>query len=177
MRSEEYFTNERKTPMFTFRHPNDGRLLNGRGAEGRSRATSRASRLGTYLLRRLGAGGSLLLLLSLFTLVSVGPALAAAGQVTEFLLPQSCAVPCNPAFLMVRGSDGNLWFSTQFPSGLGRITPTGQVSLFTDPNNNQALATIAGTNMTVGPYGNVWFLESTGDIHGLVERIGRIPPD
>lgn len=126
-----------------------------------------------HWLRRLGAGGIFLLLLSLFTLVSVGPALAAAGQITEFPLP-GCTAPCNPAFLMVRGSDGNLWFSTQFPSGLGRITPTGQVSVFPEPNANQPDAIIAGTNLTVGSDGNVWFLESTGDVHDQVFSIGRI---
>jgi streptogramin lyase len=96
------------------------------------------------------------------------------GQVTEFPMPASCVGACGPAGLMVRGSDGNLWFSTQFPSGLGRITPTGQVSLFPEPNANQALAMIAGTNLTVGSDGNVWFLESTGDVHDQVFRIGRI---
>jgi len=159
--------------MFKIRHSKDKRLLDGYGAEVGSHDSVRISLFGTRWLRRLGAGGSLLLLLSIFTLVGVSPALAAAGQVTEFPLP-GCAAPCDPGFLMVRGSDGNLWFSTQFPSGLGRITPTGQASLFTDPNANQLDSMIAGTNLTVGSDGNVWFLESTGDIHGLVSSIGRI---
>jgi hypothetical protein len=116
--------------MSTFRYSDDDQSLAGYGTDVRSRNTIRISRPGTHWLRRLGAGGSLLLLLSLFTLVRVVPALAAAGQITEFPL-LGCVAPCDPAGLMVRGSDGNLWFSTASPSGLGRITPTGQASLFT----------------------------------------------
>ena len=131
----------------------------------------------THRFRRLGVGGFFLLLLSLFSLVGITPAIAAAGQVTEFPLPASCPAPCNPASLMVRGSDGNLWFSTQFPTGLGRITPTGQVSLFTDPNN-QSVSAIIGQNLVLGPDGNVWFLEGSGQAEATFaqEHIGRITP-
>lgn len=100
--------------------------------------------------------------------------ITSTGQVTEFSMPASCASPCGPAGLMVRGSDGNLWFSTQFPSGLGRITPTGQISVFPEPNANQPDAGIAGTELTVGSDGSVWFLESTGDVHDQIFSIGRI---
>ena len=82
--------------MFTFRHPNDGHLLNGRGAEGRSRATSRASRLGTHWLRRLGAGGSLLLLMSLFI---VGNLLCAIAPPYGFLMAARVVTAfCHAAF-------------------------------------------------------------------------------
>lgn len=77
---------------------------------------------------------------------------------------------------MVRGSDGNLWFSTQFPSGIGRVTPTGQISVFPEPNANLGDALIAGTSLAVGSDGNVWFLESTGDVHAQIFSTGRITP-
>ena len=31
------------------------------------------------------------------------------------------------------GPDGNLWFTTEFPMTLGRITPAGAITVFTDP--------------------------------------------
>jgi streptogramin lyase len=73
------------------------------------------------------------------------------------------------------GCDGNLWFTdegsigfdegdTLTGSGIGRITPKGKVTDFSD-----AFAPDAGVSgITAGPDGNVWFTQSGTD------RIGRI---
>jgi len=60
------------------------------------------------------------------------------------------------------GPDGNLWFTA---TGLGRISPTGTITMLPGLN---ALALLSG--ITAGPDGNMWFTES-----GL-GRIGRIKP-
>lgn len=119
----------------------------------------------------MGAGGSVLLL-SLLTLVGVTPALAAAGQVTEFKVPQGFpGTPSAPGNAMALGSDGNVWFSTNFPVTIGRITPNGQVTQFADPNTSASFA----TDFTHGSDGNVWFLDVVG-FNPSQESIGRVTP-
>jgi streptogramin lyase len=73
---------------------------------------------------------------------------------------------------MARGSDGNLWFTTTLPYGIGRITPTGVITLFPDPNNGCV------GEVTSGPDGNIWFLESESPplCNTPITRIGRITP-
>jgi virginiamycin B lyase len=63
---------------------------------------------------------------------------------------------------IVQGSDGNMWFTTT-NSQIGRVTPTGVITVFPLPD---APASQAGT-IASGPDGNIWF----GDYLG---RIGRI---
>jgi streptogramin lyase len=59
------------------------------------------------------------------------------------------------------GPDGNVWFTSTHR--IGRITPTGQITLYADPGNVGALVDI-----TSGPDGNLWFT--------TVRPIGRITP-
>jgi streptogramin lyase len=59
------------------------------------------------------------------------------------------------------GSDGNLWFGT-LAASIGRITPSGAVTIFPSAN------TPFTSQITAGPDGNVWFTYSSG--------IGRITP-
>lgn len=73
-------------PMFRFGRSHDERSADSH--RGVTRKAAAASRSGRPWLRRWGAGGSLLLLLSLFSLVGSIPALAAVGQVNEFPVPQ-----------------------------------------------------------------------------------------
>ena len=96
------------------------------------------------------------------------------GQVTEFPVAQGFpgTPPGFPGNAMARGSDGNVWFSTNNPVTIGRITPAGQVTQFADPT---AGATLAG-DFTLGSDGNVWFLDMQGFNPSQVERIGRITP-
>ncbi len=66
---------------------------------------------------------------------------------------------------IVAGPDGNLWFTETTTGKIGRITPTGVVTEF----SNGITANSRPFGITVGPDGNLWFTELTG-------RIGRITP-
>ncbi|MBV9281281.1 MAG: hypothetical protein JOZ41_14470 [Chloroflexi bacterium] len=77
-------------------------------------------------------------------------------------------VPGNP---MVLGSDSNIWFSTTGPVTIGRITPTGQIAQFADPNPSASYA----AHLTLGSDGNVWFLDVQG-LSNSVESVGRVTP-
>jgi streptogramin lyase len=87
------------------------------------------------------------------------------GQVTEF------ASPFGGAGTITLGPDGNLWFATgslrNFPA-IARITPAGQITTFTLPNE---FGTVGA--LTAGPDGNVWFTETT---YPTGEKVGRITP-
>jgi streptogramin lyase len=68
------------------------------------------------------------------------------GTITQFPIPY-------PANDIVTGPDGNLWFdagSTPPANSLGRITPAGDVTIFTYPNVG------IFRRLTVGPDGNLW---------------------
>ena len=60
------------------------------------------------------------------------------------------------------GSDGNLWFTTRVPSAIGRITPSGTITMFGLPLPSLPYAITGGSD------GNLWFtLQGTN-------RIGRM---
>ena len=63
------------------------------------------------------------------------------------------------------GPDGNVWF-TSANNRIGRITPAGTITTFTDPAGNID----APFGITTGPDGNLWF-SNRGNA-----RIGRITP-
>lgn len=64
------------------------------------------------------------------------------------------------------GPDGNMWFTMRW-NGIGRITPQGEITEFTDGITPDSYPfEIAG-----GPDGNVWFTERSAG------QIGRITPD
>lgn len=63
---------------------------------------------------------------------------------------------------------GNGWFGTDF-SGIGKITPKGQISLFGFAGQgNQATA------ITAGPDGNMWFLEINAPTIGFITPSGSV---
>jgi hypothetical protein len=70
-------------------------------------------------------------------------------------------------FGITAGPDGNLWFTESLANILGRMTPTGAVTLFTVPGSLEGL-------ITAGPDGNLWF-PLRSDIMAEPE-IGRITP-
>jgi streptogramin lyase len=80
-----------------------------------------------------------------------------AGVVTPFDLGDT---PLQPGAI-TSGPDGNLWFTT--PHAVGRLTTTGDVTLF-----SAGLSADAGlTGITVGPDGNLW----VSDINRRVDRV------
>jgi trehalose transport system substrate-binding protein len=91
------------------------------------------------------------------------------------------AVPAIPPFPksfapgdITAGPDGNLWFTNYDSNDIGRITPSGEVSVFPDPDGK-----IKGLeDITTGPDGNLWFTsyELDGDDRPRASLLGRITP-
>ncbi len=107
-----------------------------------------------------------------------------AGVVTEFAIPSAPPPAGSPPQgtgdpsqqpLIVGGPDGDLWFAVIDSSGyvsIGRITPSGAVSLFNVPGYFDAIA-----GLTSGPNGNVWFTEEEDGINaGEKPAVGEISP-
>lgn len=115
-----------------------------------------------------GLGGSLALLL--LPLLGVAPAQAAAGQISEFKVTQGSITTGGPdSGRMALGADGDLYFGTDGPTTIGRITPSGQITQFADPDTTQNNVYLIAT----GPDHNVWFASNGSDI---TSRLGRITP-
>src|SRR5258708_982265 len=91
--------------------------------------------------------------------LSSAPAWANVGSITEFPTPTFSSFPLG----ITVGSDGNLWFTEQAASKIGRITSKGKITEFLIPT-----ATSAPHGITAGPDGNLWFTEEMGN------QIGRI---
>jgi virginiamycin B lyase len=92
-----------------------------------------------------------------------------SGTITPFALPSREIVES-----LVQGPDGNLWFTLlQSVEGgarehLGRMTPSGQLTLFPTPTFS-----CPPYGMAVGPDHALWFAEGCGKI-GRVTTSGRI---
>jgi streptogramin lyase len=64
------------------------------------------------------------------------------------------------------GSDGALWFTMNYPATIGRMTTSGQLTVYTDPG------IFPSHYEVLGPDRAVWFQQSNG-----TGEIGRIAPD
>jgi len=82
-----------------------------------------------------------------------------SGNETRFLLPGglNCDGDVGPAAVAV-GSDGNTWFTEVRTAQIGRITPSGGITIFDAPG---------WFGIAAGPDGNLWFTQQEA-------RIGRI---
>jgi streptogramin lyase len=65
---------------------------------------------------------------------------------------------------MTLGPDGNVWFTLGNPAAVGRITPTGAITIFPTPT-----AASLPFGIAAGPDGRLWFPERNSD------KIGSIP--
>jgi virginiamycin B lyase len=83
-----------------------------------------------------------------------------SGSETRFLIPGGLNAPgdVGPAAVVV-GPDGNVWFTEVRTAQVGRITPSGGITIFNASG---------GRGIAAGPDGNLWFTENTGN------KIGRI---
>ncbi len=87
-----------------------------------------------------------------------------SGSTSTFPAPDNF----NPSAITA-GPDGNLWFTDSGgSSGIGRITPRGQITIFSGPGDGYLPRELAA-----GPDGNIWLTESGG---GKAARVGRITP-
>lgn len=91
-----------------------------------------------------------------------------AGQFTTFKVPTSNAATDD----ITTGPDGNLWFTLDSSdvSRIGRITPSGTITLFAFPSTGNDYLYLSG--ITKGPDGNLWFTYQ--DLTTNVSAIGRI---
>ena len=88
-----------------------------------------------------------------------------AGEVTEFPVPTAG----DPNDIAV-GPDGNLWYVDPAANVIGRITPTGSITEFTDGLSDGA----EPTSIVKGPDNRLWFTEEeTGKI-GAITSAGVI---
>ena len=85
------------------------------------------------------------------------------GPSDVFTLPAPAASVPNQ---LARGPDGNVWFTESVPAAVGKITPSGHITLFRTPTANSLPLGIAA-----GPDGRMWFAERDAD------KIGAIPTD
>src|SRR5579859_260674 len=110
-----------------------------------------------------GPDGNLWFLDTLYDLVE---RITPDGQVTEFPIPDD-AYPID----ITAGPDGNLWFteSTSSSVAIGRITPSGEFSIFP-----LAFPIIGLAGITVGPDKNLWFTSPGDNQH--YSQIGRMTP-
>jgi streptogramin lyase len=85
------------------------------------------------------------------------------GEITEFPTPFQVDN-------IIIGPDGNLWFDGQ-GTGIGRVTPSGNVTMF-DPNNSQIVGATRG--LTAGPNGNLWMSVPAGNVIEEVNTAGQL---
>lgn len=92
---------------------------------------------------------------------------AAAPTITEFHV-SNAGVPQG----ITAGPDGNLWFTLDGtgPSRIGRITPSGTITLFTSQGSGNDGLLLSG--ISAGPDGNLWFTYE--DFSTNANAIGRI---
>jgi streptogramin lyase len=94
--------------------------------------------------------------------------MSTSGKFTVFTMPADN----NTTDDITAGPDGNLWFTLDGSSGtarIGRITPSGTITLFTLPNPNDSLYM---SGISAGPDGNLWFTYQ--DFTTSKDAIGRI---
>lgn len=95
-------------------------------------------------------------------LVCTFAASSPAQVITEFPIP----TPASDALGITVGPDGNLWFTEQGASKIGRITTAGVITEFPLP------AGTGPTRITSGPDGNLWFSESARAFIGRLTTAG-----
>jgi streptogramin lyase len=107
---------------------------------------------------------------AVLTTVLVGVAVGLAPPPATALTPSRAMLTEYDASLspshIVAGPDGNMWFTSSADSRIGRITPTGEVTLYITPTvGSMPIGIDAGAD------GNLWFVEA------LAGKIGRITVD
>src|ERR1035441_9234346 len=118
---------------------------------------------------------SLLQALRLRVAAVLAAAVVCSAQVTFTEYPG----PTTPTFesgdaleYITLGPDGNLWFTENYafgvPTQIGRITPSGVMTLFSIPSGSSE------GGITAGPDGNVWFTEYRAGKSGRITPAGVI---
>lgn len=106
------------------------------------------------------------------------------GQITSFDIITGDPTKYAYVGLLARGPDGNLWFTVSiFTSGqpyearrqaIGKLTTTGQVTLFPLDITNEPGRYSAPSSLLAGPDGNLWFTISDRRAYYSITPEGRI---
>lgn len=129
---------------------------------------SKRGRMGSRVARAV-AVGVLVVAVAVPVLVGVPAVVGGPGGVAGAVpvgTITSRATSVSPV-AVASGADGNLWFTTTTAGTVGRMTPAGVETLFSDPGVDGGT-----TNITAGPDGNVWFGTSIGGD----PAVGRVTP-
>jgi streptogramin lyase len=70
---------------------------------------------------------------------------------------------------IIKGPDGNLWFTTTTPALVVKMTPSGQSTTYGLPGTGRTPADI-----TAGPDGNLWYTDTTANLVGRITTSGAI---
>ena len=89
-----------------------------------------------------------------------------SGVITAFPLPSLASR--HSASDLAAGADGNLWYADSQSDAIGRITPTGNVTLFVAPTGSSPDA------IGAGPDGNLWFGDDATKSIGRITTSGQI---
>jgi virginiamycin B lyase len=94
--------------------------------------------------------------------------LDSSQRLTEYAAPTCTTI--TPAYYgIVLGPDGNMWFTERSNGCIGRITPSGAITMFSTG--------VSGTGpvcITVGPDGAMWFGEDIGNGLGRITTTGAV---
>jgi streptogramin lyase len=88
-----------------------------------------------------------------------------AADITQFAL-------AHKATGITRGPDGNLWFTENSGTIIGRISPSGKIDEFTVPGLVSDAGYYAG--ICSGPDGNLWFVDAGNSAIGKITTAGAI---
>lgn len=103
-----------------------------------------------------------LMAVALFALALPAGASAALGDTEEFIAPTQPTKPLTA----VEGPDGNLWYTNDGSTKIGKVTPSGEVTEFSPG------LTGAAFSITSGPEGKLWFTEKTAKKIGSINTSG-----
>jgi virginiamycin B lyase len=91
---------------------------------------------------------------------------ASPGEATVFPIPGPSGGPRD----ITLGDDGNLWFTNPQASTVVRITPSGVMTPFADPDEDVQ----APHAITPGPNGTIWFTDELAGLMGRVTPAGDL---
>ncbi len=98
--------------------------------------------------------------------MTAAPGVAAPpGLITTHTLPDATSRPIDIA----AGADGNIWFTENGASTIGRMTPAGDLTEFPIPTTGSE-----PFGITAGPDGNLWFTEYHASKIGSITPLGVI---
>jgi virginiamycin B lyase len=102
--------------------------------------------------------------------------LTAEGDVIRIVIPSPPSTPQD----IVRGPDGNMWFTELDAGSLGRITPQGVIKRFPiAAEDGRVGPRVAGAvsqpvNLAVGPDGDLWFTDQGLNAIGRMTTSGEV---